>query len=103
MRNTMITEGSDDEQYSSDESKSDSDLNDVETAPDRVNPHIELRKRVQKKSSVKHSQCAKDRIILPLETLPSEPLQTKGQKGVGKRVNYKTMVNSSADLEYRVR
>jgi hypothetical protein len=40
MRNTMITEGSDDEQYSSDESKSDSDLNDVETAPDRVTPTL---------------------------------------------------------------
>jgi len=105
--NTKITEGSDDEQYSSDEPESDIDPNDSETAPDQDTPHNETRKRVSKKPHARrgrgrrNKQRASDRIILPLETLPLEPLQTRGQKGVGKKVDYKAMINSSVDLEYR--
>ena len=105
--NTKITEGSDDEQYSSDEPESDIDLNDSETAPDQDTPHDETRKRAPKKPHARRGrgrrskQRAGDRIILPLETLPLEPLQTRGQKGIGKKVDYKAMINSSVDLEYR--
>jgi hypothetical protein len=35
--------------------------------------------------------------------MPLEPLQTRGQKGVGKKVDYRSMINSSVDLEYRGR
>ena len=109
MRNAKITEGSDDEQYSSDESVSDDNTNDSGAALDQHTLRMEPQSRVNKKLSSKrgrgkrNKQRASDRIILPVETLPLEPLQTRGQKGVGKHVDYRSMINSSVDLEYRGR
>ena len=101
-----ITEGSDDEQYSSDESESEDTVNDSGAAPDRYTLHIEPQKSVNKtvhnkrRRGKRNSQRARDRIVLPIETIPLGPLQTRGQKGVGKHVDYKEMINSSVDREY---
>ena len=109
VQHVKISEGSDDEQYSSDESMTDDITDDSGDAPDQytlqTNPQIRVHKRSPSKCrrGKRNHQRDRDRITLPVETMPLEPLQTRGQKGVGKKVDYRSMINSSVDLEYRGR
>ena len=108
-QHVKISEGSDDEQYSSDESVPDDITNDSGDAHDQYTLQINPQTRVHKRSPGKcgrgkrNHQRVRDRIALPVETMQLEPLQTRGPKGVGKKVDYRSMINSSVDLEYRGR
>ena len=111
-----ITEGSDDEQYSSDDldagdstdddtigskrrtdepsSSSSNEHNVVQTAQNTSTPR-------RGKRGKRHRRRKQDRIVFPIETLPLEPLQTRGQRGLGKPVDYKKLNNGVVLLQHR--
>ena len=52
------------------------------------------------KRSKRHLCRKNDRIVFPIETLPLEPLQTRGKRGLGKTVDYKKLNNGVVLLRH---
>ncbi len=100
-------EGSDDEQYSSDDPDADDSTNDETTEDKRRTDELPLssiehtvvqtskntKSPCRGKRSKRHRRRKNDRIVFPIETLPLEPLQTRGKRGLGKTVDYKKLNN----------
>ena len=112
-----IVEGSDDEQYSSDDPDAGDTTDDEEAKEDErrtdeptSSSPIEHTVAQAVKNTVpprrgkrgkRHRRRKKDRITFPIETLPLEPLQTRGQRGLGKSVDYRALNNGVVLLKDR--
>ena len=101
-------------QYSSDDPDADDSTNDETTEDKRrtdelllssiehtvVQPAKNTKSPRRGKRSKRHRRRKNNRIVFPIETLPLEPLQTRGQRGLGKTVDYKKLNNGVVLLRH---